>query len=203
MITQFLNNSRVPMETVALAYNILSQPTVAAMHCWHSNPVAFASGHMQSKIMEMHGPESDASCQRALVILSALSVAVSFTEDHPRNLFHWSRQVAGGIFSTEQISTMNRIVLAKLDWSIHSLAAPMAIEAALTTLSSSGVVADSKGSSLAPFIVDEDEALRLVLGPQTTIQHGLVTPEPSPDCMHGDDDLMLQYLSATPAQRSI
>ena len=188
------------METVALAYNILSQPTVAAMHCWHSNPVAFASGHMQSKMMQIHGPESDASCQRALVILSALSVAVSFTEDHPRNLFHWSRQVAGGIFSTEQISTMNRIVLAKLEWSIHPLTAPVAIEAALTTLSGPGVVAHSKQSSSEPFIVDEDETFRLILGPQTTVQHGLLTPEPSPDCMHGDGDLILQYHPATPAQ---
>jgi hypothetical protein len=203
MITQFLNNSRVPMETVALAYNILSQPTVAALHCWHSNLVAFASGHMQSKIMQMHGPESDASCQRALIILSALSVAVSFTEDHSRNLFHWSRQVAGGIFSTEQISTMNRIVLAKLEWSIHPLAAPMAIEAALTNLSGSEIVAHSKQSSLTPFIVDEDENLRLVFGPRTTIQHGLVTPEPSPDCMHGDDDSILQYLPTTPAKQLI
>jgi hypothetical protein len=191
------------METVALAYNILSQPTVAALHCWHSNPVAFASGHMQSKIMQMHGPESDASCQRALIILSALSVAVSFTEDHSRNLFHWSRQVAGGIFSTEQISTMNRIVLAKLEWSIHPLAAPMAIEAALTNLSGSEIVAHSKQSSLTPFIVDEDENLRLVFGPRTTIQHGLVTPEPSPDCMHGDDDSILQYLPTTPAKQLI
>jgi hypothetical protein len=203
MITQFLNNSRVPMETVALAYNILAQPAVAAMHCWHSNPTAFASGHMQSKIMQMHGPESDASCQRALVILSALSVAVSFTEDHSRNLFHWSRQVAGGIFSTEQISTMNRIVLAKLEWSIHPLAAPVAIEAALAILLGSGVITHSKQSSLTPFVVDEDETLRLIFGPKTTVQHGLITPEPSPDCMDDDNDLILQYLPVTSAQRSV
>lgn len=97
---------------------------------------------------------------------------------------------------------MNRIVLAKLEWSIHPLTAPVAIEAALTTLSGSGVVAHSKQSSLTPFIVDED-ALKLILGPQTTVQHGLITPEPSPDCMHADDDHILQYLAATPAQQSI
>ncbi|KAH0264364.1 hypothetical protein KCU91_g12101, partial [Aureobasidium melanogenum] len=52
-VAQFLSNSRVPMETVALTYNILSQPAVAAMHCWHGNPTAFA------KIMRILGPESD------------------------------------------------------------------------------------------------------------------------------------------------
>ncbi|KAI4716786.1 hypothetical protein E4T48_07031 [Aureobasidium sp. EXF-10727] len=196
MITRFLDNSRVPMETVALAYNILSQPAVAAMHCWHGNPAAFASGQM-SKIMQIHGPESDASCQRALVILSALNVAVSFTEDNPRSLFHWSRQVAEGIFSTEQINAMSRIVLAQLEWSIHPLTAPVAIETALSALSSPGVVTHDKHSSFTPLIVDEEDSLRLILGPQTVIQHGLVTPEPSPDCMHGDDDLMPQYLPAS------
>lgn len=199
MITQFLDNSRVPMETVALVYNILSQPAVAAIHCWHGNSVSSTSAQMQSKMMQIHGPESDASCQRALVILSALSVAVSFTEDNSRNLFHWSRQVAEGIFSTEQISSMNRIVLAKLEWSIHPLSAPMAIDAALKTLSGPGVVAHTKLSSFAPFIVDEEESLRLILGPQTMVQHGLVTPEPSPNCIHGEDDLMSRYLPATPA----
>ncbi|KAH0101454.1 hypothetical protein KCU66_g14968, partial [Aureobasidium melanogenum] len=182
----------VPMETVALTYNILSQPAVAAMHCWHGNPTAFA------KIMQIHGPGSDGSCQRALVILSALNVAVSFTEDYPRNLFYWSRQVAQGIFSTEQISAMNRILLAKLDWSIHPLAAPKAIEAALATLSGPEVVAHDKHSAFTPFIVGEEDALRLILGPQTVIQHGLATPDPSPDCIHGDDSSVPQYLPVPP-----
>ncbi|KAG9590630.1 hypothetical protein KCU97_g7388, partial [Aureobasidium melanogenum] len=191
-VTQFLSKSLVPMETVALTYNILSQPAVAAMHCWHGNPTAFA------KIMQIHGPESDGSCQRALVILSALNVAVSFTEDHPRNLFYWSRQVAGGIFSTEQISAINRILLAKLDWSIHPLAAPKAIEAALATLSGPEVVTHDKHSAFTPFIVGEEDALRLILGPQTVIQHGLATPDPSPDCIHGDDSSVPQYLPVPP-----
>lgn len=192
-VTQFLSKSRVPIETVALTYNILSQPAVAAMHCWHGNPTAFAN------IMQIHGPESDGSCQRALIILSALTVAVSFTEDCPRTLFHWSRHVSEGIFSTEQISAMNRILLAKLDWSIHLLAAPKAIEAALATLSGPEVVAHDKHSASTPFIVGEEDALRLILGPQTVIQHGLATPDPSPDCMHGNDSSVPQYLSATPA----
>lgn len=192
-VTHFLSNSRVPIETVALTYNILSQPAVAAMHCWHGNPTAFA------KIMQIHGPDSDGSCQRALVILSALNVAVSYTEDSPRTLFHWSRQVAGNIFSTEQISAMNRMLLAKLDWSIHPLAAPKAIEAALGILSGSEGVAHDKHSGLTPIIVGEEDALRLILGPQTFIQHGLATPDQSPDCMHGNDSQVPQYLPATPA----
>ncbi|KAH0340979.1 hypothetical protein KCU74_g128, partial [Aureobasidium melanogenum] len=173
----------------------LSQPAVAAMHCWHGNPTAFA------KIMRILGPESDGCCQRALVVLSALNVAVSFTEDHPRNLFHWSRQVAGGIFSTEQISNLNRILLAKLDWSIHPLATPKAIEAALATLSGPGVVAHDKDSACTPFIVGEEEedALRLILGPQTVIRHGLATPDPSPECIHRDDSSVTQYLPLSPA----
>lgn len=198
MISRFLANSRVPIETIALAFNILSQPAVAAMHCWHGNPDVFSSSHMQSKMLQIHGPESDASCQRALVILSALSVAVSFTEDNSRNLFHWSRQVAGGIFTTEQISSMNRIVLAKLEWSIYPLAAATAIATALKALSGPKSVLQCRYSSFAPVTVDEDDSLRLILGPQTTIQHGLVTPEPSPGCMLGDED-RVPYLAATPA----
>lgn len=188
MISQFLTNSRVPMETVALAYNILSQPSITAMHCWHSDPTVLTS------MAHIHGPESDPSCQRALVILSALSVAVSFTEDSSRNLFHWSRQVAEGIFSTEQISSMNRMVLAKLEWQIHPLAAPAAIAVAMQHLAGSGCIAQNKFTPLTSMILDEDASLKLYLGPQTKIQHGLATPEPSPDCMHGDGDLMVQYL---------
>jgi hypothetical protein len=184
------------METVALAYNILSQPAVAAIHCWHDNSPAFASAHMQSKILQIHGPESDASCQRALIILSALNVAVSFTEDNSKSLFHWSRQVAEGAFSTEQIGSMSRIVLAKLEWSIYPIATPVAIAAALKTISGVEPVANTKVTPSAPFIVDGDETLRLIIGPHTTIQHGLVTPEPSPGCQHGDEDVMSRYMSA-------
>lgn len=184
MVTQFLVNSRLPVETIAIAYNVLTQPSIKSLHCWHGNPPAFASERLKSKMLAIHGPESDPSCQRALIILAALSIAVSYTEDCPRSLFYWSRQVAERSFSTEQIGTMSRLLLAQLEWKLHPLGVPVAVETAVAALTGCGARRESVKSVLeAPAFFDE-ESLRLLIGPGTRIQHGLITPEPSPglDC---------------------
>lgn len=206
MITQFLVNSRLPVETIAIAYNILSHPSILPLHCWHGDSSAFASERLQSKMLTIHGPESDPSCQRALIILAALSVAVSYTEDCPRSLFYWSRQVAERAFSTEQIGSMSRLLLAQLEWQLHPLGVPAAVELGVAVLTGCGPRRESIMSNHT-VIVDaaadffDEESLRLLIGSGTRIQHGLITPEPSPglDCSFDDQRENLPIVHITPA----
>jgi len=186
MIARFLENAQLPLETVAIAYNILSSPRVASLHCWHDGMSAPQGEHIRDKMLEIHGPEADASCQRALIILSSLSLAASFSEDRPRNTSYWSRQVGELAFSTEQINAMSRILLAQLDWQIHSLAAPIHVDAAISALSTIAVKAN-KTTSVTPSCL-VNASMKLLIGPYTTIEHGLITPEASPDCFDMEDE---------------
>lgn len=178
MIAQFLERSQLPLENIAVAYNILASPSISSLHCWHGARYGFACDSMRAKMIAVHGPEADASCQRALIILSALSVAVSFTEDSPRSSFYWSRQVAQGAFSTEQIGAMNRLLLAQLNWQIHPLAAPSLVRSAIVALSQSVEKSTIHHNTPPSF---EDKPFRLLINPHTTIQYGLTTPIASPD----------------------
>ncbi|GAB7349012.1 hypothetical protein MBLNU459_g7985t1 [Dothideomycetes sp. NU459] len=202
MVTQFLINSRLPVETIAIAYNILAHSSIASLHCWHNSSSSFEHEHVQSKMLAIHGSESDPSCQRALIILAALSVAVSYTEDCPRSLFYWSRQVSERSFSTEQISMMSRLLLAQLEWQLHPLGAPAAVDAGVAALTGCGPRRESVKPLEAPAFFD-DESLRLLIGPGTALQHGLITPEPSPglDCSFEEQqrNLPLPVVRITPA----
>lgn len=173
MVERFLEKSGVSTNTIAIAYNILASARVSLLHCWHGEGAfAFTTECMWEKMLDIHGPEADGSCQRALIILSALSLAVSFNEDLPRSMSYWSGSVAGNAFSQAQISAMNKIVLAQLDWQIHPLAAPGPVEAAERIILGSS---QSKWTQKTPQSF-QDEPLRLLVGPNTTIQHGLTTP---------------------------
>ena len=177
MVTQFLANSQLPLETVAIAYNILASPRVTALHCGHVCPQDLAHQSIRKEMTDIHGLEADASCQRALVILVALSIAVSFSEDCPRSVLYWSRHVGQEAFSAGQIGAMSRVLLAHLDWQIHSLAAPGPVKAAMDALSPQTL----KTSVLSPRAVCDESAFRLLISTHTATHHGLITPEASPD----------------------
>lgn len=182
MVAQFLENSQLPSATIAITYNILASSSISKLHCWHGDGAsAFTTERMWAKMLEIHGPEADGSCQRALAILSALSLAVSFNDDMPRSMSYWSGQVAGNVFSEGQISAMNRILLAQLDWQLHAHTAPGAVNAAMEMILKPSSMETYKTGPVTPqpFM---DEPLKLLIGSHTTIQHGLITPEASPDC---------------------
>lgn len=180
MITQFLDNLSPPPEIVAIAYNILASPRIAKLHCWHDDASVFDSEHTRAKMLDIHGPEAHPSCQRALVILSALSLAVSLIEDRSRSLVYWSRQVAELAFSIDQIGAMQRLLLAQLQWEIQPLASPELINSAISTISGAPSVSQKAPITSPPFF--EDESFKLLVGSGTTVQYGLITPEASPDC---------------------
>ena len=186
MIARFLENAQLPLETVAIAYNILSSQRVASLQCWHNGMSPLQAERGRDKMLEVHGPEADASCQRALIILSSLSLAASFSEDRPRNTAYWSRQVGELAFSTEQINAMSRILLAQLDWQIHSLAASIHVDSAISALSMIAIKTN-KTTSVTPSC-HCNASMKLLIGPYTTIEHGLITPEASPDCLDMEDE---------------
>lgn len=180
MITQFLDNFQPPREIVAIAYNIMADPRIARLHCWHGDASVFDSEHMRAKMLDIHGPEAHPSCQRALVILAALSLAVSLVEDQPRSLVYWSRQVAELAFSIDQIGAMQRLLLAQLEWQMQPLAFPKLINSAISTIS--GAPSVSQDASVTSPSCSEDECFKLLVGSGTTVQYGLMTPEASPHC---------------------
>lgn len=189
MVTQFLENCQLSLEMLAVAYNILAHEQTVSLHCWHGEAPAFATESMRSKMLFIHGSESDASCQRALVILSALSLAVAFSDDRPRGLLYWSRDVSQGAFSTDQIGAVHRLLLARLDWQVYPLAAPSAIESAIRVLEGYNDMQTMVTNPVEQLCSKEDSLRLLLSNSYVTINHGLVTPEPSPDCSLFEDEL--------------
>jgi hypothetical protein len=173
MVAMFLANAQLASETIAIAYNILSHPRIIESHCWHGDSPS-------SEQTAIHGPQSDASCQRALVILSALSLAVSLVEDCPRGISYWVQRVAEDAFSAAQLSASNRLVLAKLEWSLNPLATPLAIAAALETLSAHARQEERQPAvKLCIDMCDDFEGEGAAW--TTRFAYGLPTPDASPD----------------------
>ena len=114
MIERILLRAQLPPEVIALAYNI-----ICGLDC-HSLPLG-----------SFHSAPND------LIVVSALSLAVSYTNDHPPTVKHWSHYVCDGTWTLTRVDKTTLQVLAALGWRLHEYSAPDAIQRSLMTLTSS------------------------------------------------------------------
>lgn len=87
---------RLPIEILALAFNIVSKLV-----------------RQQNLEILLQDLPLD------LVILSTLSLASIYTNDHPLSVSHLARAVATGPTTGKQIDQANVAIMAALDWRIH------------------------------------------------------------------------------------
>ncbi|RMZ04814.1 hypothetical protein D0860_06214 [Hortaea werneckii] len=71
-----------------------------------------------------------------LLVVSAMSLAVMSASDNPPKSAWWSVIVCNGIRSASEIDMATIDLLAALDWTLHSLCSPRAIEQAMDLLTS-------------------------------------------------------------------
>ena len=164
MIERMLVRAQLPPEVLALAYNI-----VLGLDC-HSRPVG-----------------SFYSAPNDLIVVSALSLAVSYTNDQPPTPKYWSRIVCDGAWTLIRIDKTVLQLCAALDWRLHGYSAPNAISQALDAFDRSiphmPVVWLSskprKTHDRRDFTVTEKLKL-IVDGGSTHWVNGQVTPDESP-----------------------
>lgn len=116
MIEDLLVRARLPIEVLAIAFNILS------------------------KLVKQ--PAMDSTLQSPsldLLVISTLSLAAIYTNDHPPSSSHWSRNVALGTATAKQIDAAIMAIMEALDWRIHSCSEDVAVVAALQLFERRGV----------------------------------------------------------------
>ncbi len=114
MIERILHRAQLPPEVLALAFNI-----ICGLDC-PSLPLG-----------SFHAAPND------LIVVSALSLAVSYTNDHPPTVRQWSRYVCDGAWTSIRVDDTTLQVLAALEWRLHQYSAPEAIQRSMMTLTSS------------------------------------------------------------------
>ncbi|KAI6872086.1 hypothetical protein KC323_g1668 [Hortaea werneckii] len=113
-ILDMLTNAKLPAEIIALSYNVVC--TYDAMQRFRAEPRPADAGD--------------------LLVVSAMSLAVMSASDNPPKSAWWSIIVCNGIRSASEIDMATIDLLAALDWTLHSLCSPRAIEQAMDLLTS-------------------------------------------------------------------
>lgn len=116
LIEDLLVRARLPIEVLAIAFNILSKLVKQTA--------------MDSTLQS---PSLD------LLVISTLSLAAIYTNDHPPSSSHWSRNVALGTATAKQIDAASMAIMEALDWRIHSCSEDVAVVAALQLFERRGV----------------------------------------------------------------
>ncbi|GIZ36714.1 hypothetical protein CKM354_000018200 [Cercospora kikuchii] len=163
----------LPLEVVATAFNMIS------------------ALRMSSSSSSLAGYSPD------LLTVAALSLVVSYTDDHAPLPAWYSRYVCRHAHSPQRINSTALEVLAALDWHIHTFTTQEAYGRALTAFCSSTVIEPAyepehdvdldhpaHGLDVAP--------LKLVTS-HTSIarfEHGNITPDDTPPCSARDDALV-------------
>lgn len=167
MIERMLLRAELPLEVLALTFNILN-----GLDC-RSLPLG-----------------SFYSAPNDLIVVTALSLAVSYTSDIPPTARYWSRHVCDGMWTPIRIDKTTLQVYAALGWRLHSYSAPDAIQKAMAELVTPAPVRTLAIRSRPPTnafgypnsIVPEPVKLRIE-GTGTVWENGQITPDGSPtDC---------------------
>lgn len=184
-IQLILFRAQLPPEVLALAFNIL------------------AGLNRQSV-----PADSDSSAPSDLLVVSTLSLAVSYILDHPPSLSYWSRDVCDCRWTAQRIDEMGLRLLAQLDWRLHEFSSPREIQVAMNQLLEAAWDVSSKADMLSEL----DDALPTDSGPlkletaaqcETTMEerpaqwvNGQITPNATPiesdfDCVWSFSDPVL------------
>ena len=177
---RLLVRAQLPPEVLALAYNIL-----CGLNC-HSLPAG-----------SFYSAPSD------LLVVAVLSLASSYTSDHPPSFLHWSRGVCNGTWTAIRIDETALLVLAALDWRLHEFSTPSSLEHAMARLSRPVVLETSLVRSYDPIAEPElsdfktNERLEIVIEETSACwMNGQITPGGTPpsSAWEGDRNQFLRLL---------
>lgn len=162
IIHNILTRADLPLELIAIAYNIIAG--------------------LRRKDLPS-GTFDD--CPNDLLIIAALSLAVSCHDDRPPRPFWWSRQVADGYWTARRIDKTVLKVFRLLDWEIHTYGTPGAIAEAISAFSvsykPSGRTIQVDSDMEYQIALPAKQGLTVLTSNDTTTrwQHGQWTPEAS------------------------
>jgi hypothetical protein len=163
MIERMLVLAGLPPEVLALAFNI-----VRGLDCYSLPKGSF------------HSAPND------LIVVSALSLAVSYTNDCPPTVKYWSRYVCDGTWTPSRIDRTTLQIFAALGWRLHAFSAPNPIRRALAELLSSPSIREPARRPREPLHAYDcasftaTEQLKLVVeGTSTCWINGQITPDGS------------------------
>lgn len=161
MIERMLVRAQLPPEILALAFNILR-----GLDC-HLLPLG-----------------SFDSAPNDLVVIAAISLAVSYTNDHPPTVKYWSKYVCDGAWTSYRIDRTVLQVFAALDWRLHDYSEPAAIQSTLSILihpsqAKAKNIQDPLSMRLHDFSVSEG-AKAAVEGSSACWANGQITPDGTP-----------------------
>lgn len=160
-VARMLDLARLPLETLALAYNILD----------HLNPDTLALSHIRAA-----GLFSKSARQTLLVTLSALYLGASTFDDVSQTLSCWSRDVAEGSCTARELESTNQTLLANLDWRLHPLTSADKLASAIDRLQGIPIASEAIINVLPPTPPCVKPMLLRLDSNVTKIQHGLPTP---------------------------
>ncbi|KAF2722865.1 hypothetical protein K431DRAFT_35629 [Polychaeton citri CBS 116435] len=122
-IRTIITRSRLPVEVLAVAYNILSK---------------LGNRHHRRRQRLTESPD--------LLVISCLALAEIYTDDYPAQSDAWSRDVTDNVLSAAQIDSTMLAILKALDWRLHPLTAPEALQRGLCILA--GFIQPDLGNDL-------------------------------------------------------
>lgn len=111
MVRRILLRAALPPEVLAVTYRILYA----------------LGGHPVASDLFRSAPSD-------LLVVSALSLAVSYTSDNPPPISHWSQHVCDGTWTAARIDKTSLEVFAALGWRLHEFSHPSALQTALSSL---------------------------------------------------------------------
>jgi len=157
--------AQLPPEVLALAYNILAR---------------YLTSEASSEILTSID----------LLTVSAMALAVSFTSDHPPKTSYWSHHICNSAWTARQLDQSTRRILFVLDWRLHDLGSPRALDQTMARFSVLSRLPESPVSveitaqrpSSAP-VKSDSQPLTIVIEDSTSRWvHGQLTPEATPPC---------------------
>lgn len=164
--------AHLPIETVALAYNILAD-LKSDTPCLKRQDSAGPLTVDLVEDVDDGKTKAELFQQPELFVLASLQIATSFMNDQPMKLSSWIDTVAGNSFSLAELKQMNAQIFASLEWHLYKLAQPECVDA-----------------TLAKFRADRSE---LEVPEQTRFRPAVSVPE-----LRLDGKVLIEYSLPTP-----
>ncbi|KAK5700502.1 hypothetical protein LTR97_005019 [Elasticomyces elasticus] len=162
-IESLLWRAQLPPELLAVSYNILRRYSI--LQTLSPDDMIFAAD---------------------LLTVAAFALTVSYTDDHPPKSAWWAKRICRDRWSASEIDKAMVHVLVTIDWALHHLSAPQAVDRALNILFpplAKELVIIKEQSIALPLFKAAPMPLRIVIGDVTACwADGQLTPEDTPLC---------------------
>ncbi|KAK5674975.1 hypothetical protein LTS10_012387 [Elasticomyces elasticus] len=161
-IESLLWRAQLPPELLAVSYNILRRYSI--LQTSSSDDTTFAAD---------------------LLTVAAFALTVSYTDDHPPKSAWWAKRICRDRWSASEIDKAMVHVLVTIDWALHHLSAPQAVDRALnilfTPLANELAIIKEEQSVAVQLVKAAPIPLRIVIGDTTACwADGQLTPEDTP-----------------------